>query len=72
MAKKNDYLEDYENAKNMNNRLPIILYLFDIKLEKGKLNISEKDINQKFKIYESHEKNIKDKAYENMRPDLII
>lgn len=70
IAKKHDYLEDYEKAKNMNNRLPIILYLFDIKLEKGKLNISEKDINHKFKIYESHEKNIKDKTYENMTPDL--
>ena len=64
------YSENYEKARNMNYRFPIILYLFDIKLEKGKLNISEKDINQKFKIYESHEKNIKDKSYEKMRPDL--
>ena len=69
MVKKIDYLEDYEKAINMNYRLPIILYLFDIKLEKGKLNISEKDINQKFKIYESYEKNIKDKTYEKMNPD---
>ena len=70
IVKKIDYSKDYEEAKNMNYRFPIILYLFDIKLEKGKLNISEKDISQKFKIYESHEKSIKDKTYEKMKPDL--
>ena len=70
MVKKFDYSKNYEEAKNMNYRFPIILYLFDIKLEKEKLNISEKDISQKLKIYESHERSIKDKTYEKMRPDL--
>ena len=63
---KIDYFKDYETAKYMNNRFPIILYLFDIKLEKEKLNISEKDIIHKFKTYESLERIIKDKKYRNM------
>ena len=67
--KKIDYFKSNEMAKYMNNRLPLILYLFDIKLEKEKLNISEKDIIQKLKTYESLERIIKDKKYKKMRFD---
>mgnify|MGYP002624380048 CR=1 FL=1 len=70
IADKNcDYLKDYETAKYKNSRLPLILYLFDIKLDQEKLNLSEENINKFFEKYESLEKMIKDRKYEKMNLD---
>ena len=75
LGNKYDYLKDYKTAKYMNDRFPLILYLFDIKNEKenekvkGKLNMSEKDINKKFETYKRLERIIKDKKYKKMRFD---
>ena len=70
IEKNCDYLKDYENAKYMNDRLPIFLYLYDIKLEKEKLNISEKQIHNKFESYQLIERVIKDKKYKKMKNDI--
>ena len=71
VEKKYDYLRDYKIAKYMNDKLPLFLYLFDIKKEKGALNISEKYISKKFEIYKILERIIKDKKYKKIKFDLL-
>jgi len=55
-----DYLKDYEESKYMNDVFPLFLFLYEVKFDE-KLNISEKQIHEKFESYKLIEKIIKDK-----------
>ena len=66
------YLVDYEKAKYINNRLPLIMYLYDLKLNiKNKL-ISENELNKNVDNYKLIEKMILDKKYKKLRREIKI
>ena len=66
--KININLKDYEKAKNMNKRIPIIKYLFEIE----NLNISEYKMNRYNIEWESLQKMIKNKKYRKIRKNITI
>ena len=66
--KINFNLQDYEKAKNMNKRIKIIKYLFEI----DNLNISEYKMNRYIIEWELLEKMIKNKKYKKIRKNITI
>ena len=66
---KYDYnVNDYEKAKNMNKRFPIIKYLFGI----DNITYSENKINKYYMNWEILEKMIQQKKYKKIRKNIIM
>ena len=63
------YLEDIEFAKKMNNKFPLINYLFNIQNDEGKMIKTESEVKEKIQRYESIEKMIKNKKIKKMRKE---
>ena len=62
------FLKDLEIAKKMNIRFPLINYLFNVQNEEGKM-ITELQVAEKVKRFETIEKMINDKKIKKMRKE---
>ena len=63
------YLQDLENAKKMNDKYDIINYLYESKSKDKNIQKTEKELNVIIKSWEGLEKQIKDKKIKKMRKD---
>ena len=68
--KKDKYINDYKNAKLMNNRLYIVKNVFNLEKENQDLSIIKERFNEYFEEWKIIEKMIKERKYKKIRKDI--
>ena len=69
--KKDKYINDYKNAKLMNNLLYIVKNVFNLEKENKDLSIIKERFNEYLEEWKKIEKMIKERKYKEIRKDII-